>query len=259
MNTELITIMTNILITGANGFIGVNLIKTLELYKEFNILKITRDSSLIELEKLIIKSDFIFHLAGEVRPNSSADDFKESNVNLTQNIISLLEKNNKIIPILLTSTIHAKLLKNEYGKTKRKSELLIENYSKNNKVNCVIYRLPHVFGEGCKANYNSVISTWIYNSVNDLEINVFDRSIAMQYVYVQDIVKEFINFMNNNIEELYIDPNLVYNTTLGEIIDYLVEFKKNINTDDYNIGDNEFKNKLYITYKDYNNKKLENK
>ncbi|MDN5088814.1 NAD-dependent epimerase/dehydratase family protein [Aliarcobacter butzleri] len=241
----------NILVTGSKGFIGKNLLKKLEI-KNFNILEFNRNDSLKNLEDKIIKSDFIIHLAGEVRPNSTDDDFKNSNMILTKNIIDILYKNDKRIPILMASTIHAKLLKNEYGKTKREAEILIEEYAKYINTNCFIYRLPHVFGEGCKPNYNSVISTWIYNSIHDLEINCFDRTIEMHYVYVQDIVDEFISIIKNQISnEIYIEPKKVYETTLGEVVDLIDEFKHNFIRQDYKINGSEFKEKLYTTYLNY--------
>lgn len=241
----------NILLTGSKGFIGKNLLKKLDS-TNFNIFEFNRDDSFETLEKLIIQSDFIVHLAGEVRPTSSDDDFKNSNTLLTQNIIDILRNHNKNIPILMASTIHAKLLKNEYGKTKREAELLIENYSKDTSTKCFIYRLPHVFGEGCKPNYNSVISTWIYNSINDLEINCFDRDIEMHYVYVQDIVDEFISIIDKQTSnEIYIEPKKVYETTLGEVVDFMDEFKHNIQSQNYKSNGSEFKQKLYKTYLDY--------
>ncbi|KLE04664.1 hypothetical protein AF78_07995 [Aliarcobacter butzleri L353] len=241
----------NILVTGSKGFIGKNLLKKLEI-KNFNILEFNRNDSLKNLEDKIIKSDFIIHLAGEVRPNSSDDDFKNSNMLLTKNIVDILYKCDKKIPILMASTIHAKFLKNEYGKTKREAEVLIEKYSKEKDINCTIYRLPHVFGEGCKPNYNSVISTWIYNSINNLDINCFDRTIEMHYVYVQDIVDEFISIIKNQISnEIYIEPKKVYETTLGEVVDLIDEFKHNFIRQDYKANGSEFKEKLYITYLNY--------
>jgi len=241
----------NILVTGSKGFIGKNLLKKLDS-SSFNILEFNRDDSLEKLEQLIIQSDFVVHLAGEVRPTSSNDDFKNSNILLTQNIVDILRKHDKNIPILMASTIHAKLLKNEYGKTKREAELLIENYSKETDIKSFIYRLPHVFGEGCKPNYNSVISTWIYNSINDLEINCFDRSIEMHYVYVQDIVDEFISIIEKQASnDIYIEPKKVYETTLGEVVDFIDEFKHNIPSQNYKPNGSEFKQKLYDTYLDY--------
>jgi UDP-2-acetamido-2,6-beta-L-arabino-hexul-4-ose reductase len=244
--------MLNILVTGSKGFIGKNLLKKLDNLQNINILEFNRNDTEIYLEECISKSDFIIHLAGEVRPNSSGDEFKNSNVLLTSLILEILKKQNKIIPILLTSTIHAKLLRNEYGKTKRESELLIENYSNEFNVNCFIYRLPHVFGEECKPNYNSVITTWIYNSINDLEINVFDRNIEMHYVYVQDVVDEFLSILEiEKNSEIYIEPKKIYQTTLGEVVDFVNEFKVNILNKDYYINNNEFKQKLFQTYQDY--------
>ncbi len=251
--------MYNILITGSKGFIGKNLIKKLKNNEEINILEFTRNDSIGDLINFLSKSDFIFHLAGEVRPDSNAEDFKNSNMILTHRLVKILEKLNKKIPILLVSSIHAKLLKDEYGKTKRESELLIEKYSIDNKANCVIYRLPHVFGEDCKPNYNSVISTWMFNSINNLEINVFDKNIKMNYVYVQDIVREFINKLDEQQNNLYVEPNQVYDTTLGEIVDYIKEFKQNIDNMKFNIKSNEFKNKLFNTYRNYYNKEMKGK
>lgn len=242
--------MLNVLVTGSRGFIGKNLIKKLN-ENGFNILEFNREDSNDTLKELIKKSDYIVHLAGEVRPNSSSEDFKQSNMMLTQNIINILEEQNKQIPILMASTIHAKLLKNEYGKTKREAEILIEDYSKNSNVNCSIVRLTHVFGEGCKPNYNSVISTWIYNSINNLEVNCFDRNIEMHYVYVQDIVDEFISILKNEESELYLEPKKIYETTLGEVVDLINEFKQNIKNEKYNLNNSEFKQKLFNTYKNY--------
>ena len=124
----------------------------------------------------------------------------------------------------MASTIHAKLLKNEYGKTKREAEILIEKNSEDSNVKNFIYRLPHVFGEGCKVNYNSVISTWIYNSIHDLEINCFDRNFEMHYVYVQDIVDDFkFIIKTKTTKDIYIKPHEVYKTTLGKVLDFIDE------------------------------------
>lgn len=249
-------IMLNVLVTGANGFIGTNLIKELHKNKDINVLVFTKDNNLEDLKKLIVASDFIFHLAGEVRPNSTKEDFANANITLTENIINLLEENSKKTPILLASTIHAKLLKNEYGKTKRESEIMVEGYVKKHSINSFIFRLPHVFGEGCKPNYNSVITTWIYNSLHDLEINVFDRDIKMHYVYVQDIVSEFIFMLSAKGDTIYYDPQIIYETTLGEVVDFIHEFKQYIDDQDYIIHDNAFKQKLFNTYKYYASKEM---
>ena len=244
--------MLNILVTGSKGFIGKNLCNTLKNNENINIIEFDRNNTIEELNKLISKCDFIIHLAGEVKPNSSDEEFRKSNVTLTKLILDTLEYQNKVVPILLASSIHAKLLKNEYGKTKRDSELLIEEYSKEKNVNCFIYQLPHVFGEGCKENYNSVVSTWIYNSIKNLDITVFDRNIQMHYVYVQDVVKEFISSLNiQDSKELYFEVKTEFETTLGEVVDFINEFKLNILNENYKIENNDFKQKLFLTYKNY--------
>ncbi|WP_052502700.1 NAD-dependent epimerase/dehydratase family protein [Halarcobacter anaerophilus] len=243
--------MPNLLVSGSKGFIGKNLLKRFN-GKNLNILEFNRNDSLEKLKNFVKQSDFIIHLAGEVRPNSTDDDFKNSNTLLTKNIIDILKKYDKKIPILMASTIHAKLLKNEYGKTKREAEILIENYSKDTNTKCFVFRLPHVFGEGCKPNYNSVISTWIYNSIHDLEINCFDRDIVMNYVYVQDIVDEFFSIIENkSLQDIYIEPKNIYHTTLGEVVDIINEFKQNVENQDYKPTESEFKEKLFNTYLDY--------
>ncbi|MDD4950723.1 NAD-dependent epimerase/dehydratase family protein [Sulfuricurvum sp.] len=244
----------NILITGAKGFIGSNLIKKLEKDNNFVIFQFNRDDSLDNLKSYIHEIDFIFHLAGEVRPTTSDEDMKKSNALLTKQIVEILEMKNMKIPLLMTSSIHAELLKNEYGRSKKEAEQYLQEYAKHSGMPLWIYRLPHVFGEGCKPNYNSAISTWIYNSINDLPITVFDRAIPMTYAYVQDIVDEIINHIANTVStdsgNIY-SPKILYQTTLGEIVDMLDEFKSfETHNDIVFIGEN-FKNKLHKTYRDY--------
>ena len=249
----------SVLITGAKGFIGSNFKKKLESVKNIEIFEYNRGTQWEELENYIEKIDFIFHFAGEVRPKSDDDEFQKSNYELTARLIDLVEQKNKKIPILMASTIHAVLLKNEYGKTKREAERYLEAYGKRHNTPVWIFRLPHVFGEGCKPDYNSVISTWMHNSVYDKEITVFDRSIAMTYVYVQDIVGEFIDCLMSKQEEsegsVYIEPKITYNTTLGEVVDHIAEFKENIDNADYAINGDDFKKKLFKTYQSYHNMK----
>jgi UDP-2-acetamido-2,6-beta-L-arabino-hexul-4-ose reductase len=243
--------MKNILITGAQGFIGKNLVSKLNKNKDLNLMEVVRGTKVEDLEFLLKKSDLIYHFAGEVRPYSDDNSFRESNLTLTKLILKLLEDNNRKTPILYTSSIHSNASTNEYGKTKKASEILIENYAKTNNVRCNIYKLPHVFGEYCKPNYNSVITTWIYNTIHDLEAKVFDRNMRISYVYVQDLVEEFVDFPNDYSNEVYIEPKCIYPTTLGEVIDFIEEFKENIDIERYIINNNEFKCKLLAVYKHY--------
>ena len=246
--------MKNILVTGSNGFIGKNFLKKL-IFLNVNILEFNRNNNEEELREFIIKSDYIFHFAGEVRPNIDDISLEKSNTVLTEKIIQILNDNNKKVPILFTSSIHAKTLKNKYGITKRESEILIEKYSYENNVGSCIYRLPHIFGEECKPNYNSVITTWIYNKIRNLDISVFDRDIKMKYIYIQDITDEMLLKLNNiKVELEYCEPKVYFDTTLGEVVDYINEFKNDFDEDKCDYENNEFKKKLFMTYQFYLNK-----
>lgn len=242
----------NILITGSHGFIGTHLKDELKQSTSIEIFEHTRSDTFENLAKHIEKIDFIYHLAGEVNPKSNQTSFVIGNIETTQNLIDLLEQKDLKIPILLASSIHAKNPKNDYGTTKQKSEELVLAYGNRNNIPVYIYRLPHLFGQNCKPNYNSVISTWIYNSINDLEIKVFDRNIIMHYSYVKDIVKEFTQCLRQTIKQQgYLEPSMIYETSLGEVVDFLEEFKHNRGNAQYTIRDNEFKEKLFTTYQYY--------
>jgi UDP-2-acetamido-2,6-beta-L-arabino-hexul-4-ose reductase len=247
--------MNNILITGAKGFLGTVLRKTLLENKDVNILEFVRGDSIELLTEYVNSADFIFHFAGEVRPKSSDLDFYSSNVGLTEILVSLLMKSGKVTPILFTSTIHAINPKNTYGSTKRESEKIVEAYSKKMNSSVFIYRLPHVFGPGCKPNYNSIVSTWIYNSINGLEIKVFDRDIKMQYCYSQDIIDNFISHINTQVAKgcFYLYPLCVYNTSLGAVVDLIHSFQLGdyMAVSSSSQSESEFSEKMFITYQSY--------
>lgn len=244
-----------VLITGSKGFIGKNL--KAEILREFpnaEILTFDRGQNKSDLEKMITSDlNVIFHLAGEVRPESSNEEFMKSNLDLTTNIIDILEKGKYNVPILMTSTIHAVNPTNYYGKTKKIAEDRIISYGNINGVNNYIYRLPHVFGEGCKPNHNSVISTWIVNSILDKNIDVYDRSIKMRYVYVKDVVNDFISVAFGDRKDIFYNIDPVYETTLGEVVDLISVFKLSLENGFYNniTFNNGFSKKLYSTYVDY--------
>ena len=240
----------NVLVTGANGFIGKAMIDKLKK-SNVNILTFTRENNSQDLQALVLRSDFIYHFAGEVKAGLSSIQYERSNSALTKNILDILESKNKNTPILFTSSIHSDVSVSSYGKTKKKSEEMIEKYANRKSTRCYIYKLPHVFGQKCKPNHNSVITTWIYNSINHIDIDVYDKEIKMNYIYIQDIVGEFAELLTVTQDTLYLKPQLIYPTTLGDVLEYIEEFKANVNKTDYVIVDNEFKSKLYATYQSY--------
>ena len=248
--------MKSVLVTGSKGFLGKTLISELKRDGKVNVLEFDRSSSLDSLSDALEKADFIAHFAGEVRPSCSDEEFVTSNAGLTELLIERLEKSKKKTPILFTSTIHAINPKNAYGESKKAAELVLAEYAQRNDALVWLYRLPHVFGPGCKPNYNSVISTWIYNSIHDLEINVFDRSIVMNYCYAPDLAEEFSALVGTEAERAGIEnmqPSKVYPTTLGDVVDSLSAIKNGC----FDATD-EFGQHLLTTYNSYlpNGKRL---
>ncbi len=242
----------NILITGSNGFLGKSLKKYLGKSSKYKIYNFNRNHTFSDLKKYICDIDFIFHFAGAPDPKSGKSELIKGNEKLTKKIIQIIEGKKLKIPIVFTSTLHAKYSKNDYGISKRNAEIALENYSEKNFAKIFIYRLPHIFGNGAKPNHNSVITTWLYNASRNIEIIVFDRKIKMEYVYSNDIIDQFVDHLKDMKFEdrKFYKPNIVYKTTLGEIFDSIMSFKEN--TYDKSFTDL-FKKKLYHTFKYYIN------
>jgi len=215
----------NILVTGAAGFIGQNLCVFLQEAGFENICKITRDDSETSISEKVKSADFIYHLAGVNRPKND-DDFKKGNTDLTQNIIDTLIENGRQTPILLTSSIQAEL-DNPYGASKAGAEQAIANYQKNTGAAAYIYRLPNVFGKWCRPNYNSAVATFCYNTINDLPILIHNYDAALSLVYIDDVCQAFINLLTNPEKTVHcssVEP--VFQTTVGEVVSLLSEFKE---------------------------------
>lgn len=242
--------MRNILVTGANGFVGKNLVATLKQLNKYNIFTYDLNNTEEELKAFVEDSDFIFHLAGVNRP-VEVKEFYEGNTGLTENIISMLK--NKNTPILITSSIQAEL-DNDYGKSKRAAEEVIENYGKNNKAPVYIFRLPNVFGKWCRPNYNSAVATFCHNIANDIEVWISDETKELNLVYIDDVVKGFVDELENenrNLDSQYYHIKTTYSKTLGEIVGLLNCFKKNRETLRIPDMKDEFAKKLYSTYLSY--------
>ena len=240
-----------VLITGANGFIGKNLISQLQEIDDVNIIKFDIDTPFEIIENNIEEIDFIYHLAGVNRPKDNSEFFK-GNTDLTKQILDLIESNNLSIPFLITSSIQA-TRDNDYGKSKKMAEEEVLRYGKNNPA--YIYRLHNVFGKWCRPNYNSVVATFCNNIANDLEITINDKEAELELIYIDDIVKEFIDLLFTN-KPSNIDGNIcyikpVYKITLGELANTINSFKESMDSIFVpNTGD-EFIKKLYSTYISY--------
>lgn len=242
----------NILITGSNGFIGKNLVVELKRNQQYNLLKYDTNNTIEELVENIKQSDFIIHLAGVNRPKDESEFFK-GNTGLTEEIIQFMKDNNKNIPLLITSSIHAEK-DNAYGLSKRAAEDAVFNWAKETNNKAYVFRLPNVFGKWCKPNYNSVVATFMHNIANDLPIQINDENYILNLVYIDDIINEFKLAIES---KAHIDDNgyayvpVTYNISLGKLAETLYSFKKS--RENLNIVDmsDELIKKLYSTYLSY--------
>lgn len=252
-----------ILITGAKGFVGHNLVETLKNVRDgkdktrnincdITIYEYDIDTEPTLLDTYTKECDFVFHLAGVNRPQNEAE-FMEGNFGFTLQLLEGLKKNGNKSPVLITSSIQA-ALDNPYGKSKKAGEDLIFEYGEENGVKTFVYRLPNVFGKWCRPNYNSAVATFCHNIAHDLPITVNDRNHMMTLVYIDDVVDELINAIRDteNRDGNYCKVPIEHKITLGEIADLIYSFKESrtdLSVPDMTEGS--FSKKLYSTYLSY--------
>ncbi|WP_320018350.1 capsular polysaccharide biosynthesis protein CapF [Labilibaculum manganireducens] len=251
-----------ILVTGAKGFIGTNLIsqlrniqegkdKTYTLNSNFEILECDIDTDAIVLEQYTKEATFIYNLAGINRPEKETE-FMEGNHDFASDLLNLLQKHQNTCPIMLSSSAQASL-DNPYGRSKKAGEDLLFQYANKTGAKVMVYRFPNVFGKWCRPNYNSAIATFCNNIANDLDISISDRNNEMTLVYIDDLVKELILALQGreNREGDFCVVPIVHHKTLGDIVDLLYSFKesrKDLSVANLN---DPFAKKLYSTYLSY--------
>lgn len=240
-----------ILVTGSNGFIGKNLIAELKNrdYNDIFMFDIDTDESL--LDEYTKECDFVFHLAGVNRPKNQVE-FMEGNFGFTSTLLELLKKHNNKAPVMISSSIQAKL-DNPYGKSKKAGEDLLFSYSEETGAKVLVYRFPNVFGKWCRPNYNSAVATFCHNIAHDLPIQVNDPNVVMNLVYIDDVVDELINAQEGNEYKNgdYCEVPIVHTVKLGEIVELIKSFKESRKTLAVPNMSNEFEKKLYSTYLSY--------
>lgn len=240
-----------ILVTGAKGFIGKNLIAELKNREYTEIYECDVETTDEELEEYTKKCEFVFHLAGVNRPKNE-EEFMKGNFGFTSTLLEKLKKHSNKAPILITSSIQAEL-DNPYGKSKKAGEDLMFEYEKETGAKVLVYRLTNVFGKWCRPNYNSVIATFCNNIANNLPITINDRNIELNLIYIDDVVEEFISALNGhgNKEGKFYKIKTVHAKTLGEIADLIYSFKNS--RQDLSIANmnDAFAKKLYSTYLSY--------
>ncbi len=240
-----------ILVTGAKGFIGKNLISELKNEGCGDILEYDRETDSSLLDAYTSECDFVFHLAGVNRPESP-DEFMKGNFGSTSELLNSLKKHHNTAPIMISSSIQAEL-DNPYGKSKKAGENLLFEYSEETDTKVLVYRFPNVFGKWCRPNYNSVIATFCNNIANGLPIQVNDPNSNLNLVYIDDVVAELIHALSGkeNRSGDFCSVPVFYAVKLGQVAELIQSFKDSRN--DLTVPDMsvEFTKKLYSTYLSY--------
>ncbi len=239
-----------ILVTGAAGFFGRNLIADLKENGYDDILKYTRSSGPEELKRYTSECDFVFHLAGVNRPPDPADYMKGNGL-FTEELMKMLEESGRKAGVLFSSSIQAGL-DNPYGASKRYGEKAVFSYGKRTDAPVYVYRYVNLFGRWSRPDYNTVIATFCHNIARDIPIRIDDRNKVLRLAYIGDVTAQLIRILKTGIrippgEFVTFPPALIYERTLGEIADTIEEFKKT--GEDHSADQDEFRAKLYETYR----------
>lgn len=269
-----------ILVTGAKGFVGRNLVSQLRniaegkarwypVSSDIIVYEYDVDSTPEQLDAYCSDCDFVFNLAGVNRPQNP-EEFMQGNFGFASTLLETLKKHGNRCPVMLSSSIQATLVgryaDGDYGKSKKAGEELFFDYAAQTGAKMLVYRFPNLFGKWCRPNYNSAVATFCNNIANDLPIQVNDRSTQMELVYIDDLVDEMIGALagkEHHCEFEGIDTVLKENgrycavpvshhVTLGEIVDLLECFAAQPSTLMMpEIPEGSFAKKLYSTYLSY--------
>ena len=271
----------NILVTGAKGFVGRNLVENLktiqdgrnktwaELLDIGEIYEYDIDSNPDSLDEYCRKADFVFNLAGVNRPVDESD-FMKGNFGFASTLLDTLRKHSNKCPVMLSSSIQATLIgrygQSDYGKSKLAGEELFFRYGEETGAKVLVYRFPNLFGKWSRPNYNSAVATFCYNIAHDLPIKVNDESTVLELLYIDDLVMELLEALRGN--ETHCDYNglnpvisgdgkycvvpTTHKVTLGRIVQLLYEFNEQPHSlEMLDIPAGSFEKKLYSTYLSY--------
>ena len=270
----------NILVTGAKGFVGRNLVAALKNIRDGKdrtrgdlvvgeIFEYDIDSTAEQLDEYCAKADFVFNLAGVNRPKDNSE-FMAGNFGFASTLLDTLKRHGNKCPVMLSSSIQATLAgrfgNSEYGRSKKAGEELFFEYGKETGARVLVYRFPNLFGKWCRPNYNSAVATFCNNIANDLPIQVNDPNVDMELLYIDDLVEEMIAALKGGehhaefdgvetvmkVDGRYCAVPTVHKIKLGAIVDLLNKFHDQPNTLVMpEIPNNSFEKKLYSTYLSY--------
>ena len=270
----------NILITGAAGFVGRNLVENLKNIRDGKnrtrpdieieqIYEYDISSTPEELDEYCSKADFIFNLVGVNRPKNQ-EEFKEGNFGFASVLLDRLKKHNNLSPVMLSSSIQASLSgrfgTSEYGLSKKAGEDLFFQYAKETGAKVLVYRFPNIVGKWVRPNYNSAVGTFCNNIANDLPIMVNDPTVELEMLFIDDMLEEMYDALEgkehhcefDGVEAVekkegkYCYAPITHKATLGYIVDCLYQFHDQAKTLIMpTIPKGSFEKKLYSMYLSY--------
>lgn len=268
-----------ILVTGANGFVGKNLVEALKNLRDGKdkthptisveeIFCYDIDSTEAELDSACEKADFVFNLAGINRPQNP-EEFMQGNFGFASKLLDTLQKFGNKCPIMVSSSIQATCIgryDGDYGRSKKAGEDLLFDYADKTGAKVLVYRFPNLFGKWCRPNYNSAVATFCNNIANDLPITVNDRNVNLELLYIDDLIDEMLLALEGREHRCEFDgvntvltdngkfcaAPITHKVTLGEIVDLLYSFSEQPKTLTMpEIPSGSFAKKLYSTYLSY--------
>ena len=270
----------NILVTGAKGFVGKNLVWNLRNIAQGKnrtrpglsigeIFEYDLDTDPALLEDYCARADFVFNLAGVNRPKDQSE-FMQGNFGFASTLLDTLEKHRNACPVMLSSSVQATLIgrygQSDYGKSKLAGAELFFSYGEKTGAPVLVYRFPNLFGKWCRPNYNSAVATFCHNMARDLPIQVNDPATRLELVYIDDLVEEMLDALEGRAHRCRyegLDPvadaagrycyvPVSHSATLGEIVALLESFKAQPQTLLLpSIPAGSFAKKLYSTYLSY--------
>lgn len=243
-----------VLVTGANGFVGKNLIANLQLIEDVEILPFDIDTNDSLLDEYCAACDFVFHLAGVNRPDDPSE-FMSGNFGFSSRLLDTLKSHLNTAPVMLSSSIQASLTgrfaDSEYGRSKLAGEELFFSYAKETGAKVLVYRFPGLFGKWSRPEYNSVVATFCHHVANDMPIRIDNPDTTLELCYIDDVIEELIRAINGNETKAgeYCRVPISHEVSLGRIVELLESFKSMPESLIMpNIPAGSFEKKLYSTY-----------
>ncbi len=243
-----------VLITGARGFVGRNLVQTLRRREDVKLIEYDLGFSEQQLTDGLCRADVIFHLAGVNRP-PTPDDYEAGNAGFTEEICHRLREAGRAPTIVLASSIQAEL-DNPYGRSKLHAEECLRRFSDASGSRIVIFRWTNLFGKWCRPNYNSVTATFCHNVARGMPLQISDPGRELELAYVDDVVSALtatldVSKLGDSERVVFSQVEPTYRATLGKLATTIQSFRDsrtNLTLPDMS---DRFIRCLYATYLSY--------